>query len=61
MDNSFGAHSRISFLNTVEDTISFNSLGKMFYIFVHKLDIVSEPYMTGLILLPCSAVLFLRL
>ena len=57
----FGAHSRIFFLNSVGDTILFNSVGKMSHIFGPKLDIVSEPYMTVLILLPCSVVLFLRL
>ena len=40
----FGAHSRIFFLNSVGDTIFFNSVAKMFYIFGPKLDIVSEPY-----------------
>ena len=57
----FGAHSRIFFLNSVENTILFNSVGKMPHIFGPKLDIVSEPYMTVLILLPCSVVLFVRL
>ena len=57
----FGAHSWIFFLNSVGDTILFNSVGKMSHIFGPKLDIVSEPYMTVLILLPCSVVLFLRL
>ena len=57
----FGAHSRIFFLNNVEDTIFFNSVGKMSHIFSPKLDIIFEQYMTVLILLPCSAVLFLRL
>ena len=53
----FGAHSRISFLNSVGDTMFFNTVGKMSHIFGSKLDIVSEPYMTVLILLPCSVVL----
>ena len=57
----FGAHSRIFFLNSIEGTILFNSVRKMSHIFGPKLDIVSEPYMTVLILLPCSVVLFLRL
>ena len=33
----------------------------MFYFFGPKLDIVSKPYLTVLILLACSAVLFPRL
>ena len=57
----FGAHSRIFFLNSVGDTILLNSVGKMSHIFGPKLDIVSEPYVTVLILLPCGVVLFLRL
>ena len=57
----FGAHSRNFFLNSIGDTIFFNSVGKMSHIFGPKLDIVSEPCMTALILLPCSVVLFLRL
>ena len=40
----FGVHSQIFFLNSVGDTIFFNSVGKMSYIFGPKLDIVSEPY-----------------
>ena len=60
----FGIHSRILFLNSVGDTIFFNSVGKMShiwsYIFRSKLDIVYQPYMTVLIFLPCSTVLFLR-
>ena len=48
-----GVHSRIFFLNNVGDTI-LNSVGKMSHILGPKLDIVSEPYMTVLILLPCS-------
>ena len=54
----FGAHSQIFFLNSVRDTILFNSVCKMSHIFGPKLDIVSEPYMAVLILLPCSAVEF---
>ena len=54
----FRAHSQIFFLNNIGDTIFFNSTGKMSHIFGSKLDIVSEPYMTVLILLPCSTVLF---
>ena len=57
---SLWAHSRIFFLNNVGDPIFFNSAGKISHIFGPKLDIVSEPYMPVLILLPCSAVLFLR-
>ena len=57
----FRAHSRIFFLNSVGDTVFFNYVGKISHIFGPKLDIVSEPRMTVLILLPCSAVLFLRL
>ena len=57
----FGAHSQIFFLNSVRDTILFNSVGKMSHIFGPKLDIVSEPDMTVLILHSCSIVLFLRL
>ena len=57
----FWAHLRIFFLNSVGDTIFFNSVGKMSHIFGPKLDIVSEPYMAVSILLPCNAVLFLRL
>ena len=57
----FGAHSRIFVLNSVGDTILFNSVGKMPHIFGPELDIVSEPYMALLILLPGSVVLFLRL
>ena len=57
----FGAYSRISFSNNVGDTIFVNSVSKMSYIIGSKLNIVSEPYMTVLILLPCSVVLFLRL
>ena len=52
-----GVRSRVFFLNSV----NFNSVGKLSHIFGPKLDIVSEPYMTVLILLPCSVVLFLRL
>ena len=55
-----GAHSRISFSNNVGDTIFVNSVSKMSHIIGSKLNIVSEPYMTVLILLPCSVVLFLR-
>ena len=54
-------HEFFFFLNNVGDTILFNSVGKMSHIFGPKLDIVAEPYMKVLILLPCSAVLFLRL
>ena len=57
----FGNHSRILFLKSAGDTILFNSVSKMPHIFDTKLDIVSEPCMTVLILLPCSVVLFLRL
>ena len=57
----FGSHSRIFFVNSEGDTILFNSVGKMFHIFGPKLDTVSEPQMTALILLPCNVVLFLRL
>ena len=57
----FRAHSRIFLLNSVGDTIFFNSVGKMFHIFGSKLNIVSDPYIAVLILLPCSVVLFLRL
>ena len=57
----FGAHSRIFVLNSVGDTILFNSVGKISHFFGPKLDKVSETYMTVLILLPCSVVLFLRL
>ena len=57
----FGVHSRIFFLNSVGDIILLNSVGKMPHIFGPKLDIVSEPHMTVLVLLPCSVVLFLRL
>ena len=57
----FGAHSQTFFLNNVGDTILFNSVSKMSHIFGPKLDKVSEPYMTVLILLPCSVLLFLRL
>ena len=57
----FGARLRIFFLNNVGDTILFDSVSKMSHIFGSKLDIISEPYMTVLILLPCSVVLFLRL
>ena len=57
----FGAHSWIFFFNSVGDTIFLNSIGKTSHIFDPKLDIVSEPYMTVLNLLPWSAVLFLRL
>ena len=57
----FATHSRIFFSNRVGDTIFFNSIGKMSHIFGSKLDIVFEPYMTVLILLPCNVVLFLRL
>ena len=56
-----GPHSPIFFLNSVGDTIFFNSVGKISHIFAPKLDIVSEHYITILILLPSSAVLFLRL
>ena len=47
-------HSRIFFLNSVGETNFFNSVGKMSCIFAPKLDIVSEPYMTVLILLPAT-------
>ena len=57
----FGAHSRILVLNDVGGTTFFNSVGKKSCIFGPELDIVSEPYIAVLILLPCSAVLFLRL
>ena len=57
----FGVDSRIFLFNKVGDTIFFNSIGKMSHIVGPKVDIVSEPYMTVLILLPCSSVLFLRL
>ena len=57
----FWAHSRIFLLNSVEDTIPFNSVGKTPHILGPKLDIVSEPYMTVLILLCSRVVLFLRL
>ena len=50
----FRAHSRNFFLNSIGDTIVFNSVGKMSHIFGPKLEIVSEPCMTALILLPCS-------
>ena len=56
-----GVHLRIFFLNSVGDTILFNSVGKMFHIFGPKLDIVSERYMTLFILLLCSVALFLGL
>ena len=56
----FGSHSRIFFLNNVGDTIFLNSIGKMSHIFGPKLDIVSQPYMTVLVFLSCSAALFLR-
>ena len=59
--NFFGAHSRIFFLNNVEDTIFFNSVHKMSHIFGPKLYVVSELCMTVSILLPCSAVPFLKL
>ena len=49
------------FLNNAVDTMSFNSVGKMSHIFGSKLDIVSDSYLTVLIALSCSAVLFLRL
>ena len=52
----FGAHSRIFFLNSVGDTILFKSVGKMSHIFGPKLDIVSEPFMKVLILLPCCPI-----
>ena len=48
-------------MNKVGDMIFFNSVGKMSHISAPKLDIVSGPYMTVLILLHCSVVLFLRL
>ena len=57
----FGAHSQIFFLNSVGDTILFNSVGKMSHISGFKLVVVSQSEMTVLILLPCSVVLFLRL
>ena len=57
----FGNHSRILFLKSAGDTILFNFVSKMPHIFGPKLDILSEPCMTDLILLPCSVVLFLRL
>ena len=53
-------HKFFFFLNNVGD-MSFNCVGKMSHIFGPKLDIVSELHMTVLILLPSSAVLFLRL
>ena len=56
-----GAHSRIFFLNNVGDITFFNSVGKMSHTFGPKQDIVSEPCETVLILLPCSAALFLSL
>ena len=52
----FEAHSPNFFLNNGGDTIFFNSIGKMSHIFGPKLDIVSEPNMTILILLSSSAV-----
>ena len=57
----FEAHSRISSLNGVGETVNFNSVGKIYHIFDRKIDIAFESYMTVLILLPCSIVLFLRL
>ena len=57
----FWVHSQIFFLNSIGDTILFNSVCKTSHIFGAKLDIVSEPYITVLILLPCSVMLFLRL
>ena len=57
----FGAHLRIFILNNLGNTISFNSVSKMFHIVGPKHNLVSEPYMAVLILLPCSAVVFLRL
>ena len=56
-----GAHSGIFVLNSVGDTFPFNFVGKMSHAFGLKLDIVSEPYMTVLVLLPCSVALFLKL
>ena len=56
-----GAHSRIFFLNKVGDVTFFNSSGKMSHIFGPRLDKISDPDMTVLLLLPCRAVLFLRL
>ena len=49
-----GAHSRIFVLKSVGDTILFNFVGKMSHTFGLKLDIVSEPYMTVLVLLPVA-------
>ena len=57
----FGAYSQVFFSNSVGDTFFFKSIRKMSHIFGPKLDIGSEPYVTILILLPCSVVLFLRL
>ena len=53
----FGANSRIFLLNNVGDKLFFNSVGKLSHILVPKLDIVYDPYMAFLTLLPCSAVL----
>ena len=63
MDNSFGAHSRIFFFffNNVGDKIVFTSVGKIDYIFGSKLDTFSKPFMTVVVLLSSSAMLFLRL
>ena len=57
----FGSYSQIIFLSNVGGTILWNYFGEKSHIFGSKLDTVSEPYMTVLILLPCSAVLFRRL
>ena len=61
MDNSLGPIHDFFFLNSVGDTILFNFVGKMSHTFGLKLDIVSEPYMTVLVLLPCSVALFPKL
>ena len=57
----FRNHSQSFVLDNVGDIIFLNPVGKMSHILGPRLDIVSESYMTVLILLPCSAVLFLRL
>ena len=61
VDNSLGLMHEFFcffvFLNSVGDTIPFNSVGKMSHIFGSKLDIVSEPCMTVLILLPWTILL----
>ena len=46
MGNSLGPIHEFFFLNSVGDTIFFNSVGKMPLIFGSKLDIVSEPYIS---------------